>query len=190
MRETCFPICSRNWMLTHWNKLINTDCVVIEKNGEHIYPIFKNGSTSLLTEADRLLTNSEISTCRDIKILIREPASRFVSGLNQYCEFHGLDVLETHDKVKNGTLSDRHFAPQWIWLMHLMRYYKGTVTLESFDNLNKYCSVHHKKRKSNIEAVEPLQEYTQQDMVLIKHIGQNLNIEKLVRICKDGLPKT
>lgn len=177
-------------MLTHWNRLLNTDCKVIEKDGIFIYPIFKNGSSSLFREADRVLVNDEVATCDNIKVLIRHPAERFVSGLNEYCEQNGLVVQDTYELVRHNKLSDRHFAPQWIWLLHLAKHYRGTITLEDFSEIGKYCTAHQNKRTRDNTAVEPLHEYTHQDMLLMEHVTQNLNIETLIRICKYGLSKT
>ena len=57
-------------MLTHWNKLLNTDCTVIDIGPHTIYPIFKNGSSSLMSIADKTYTNKQIANCNNINILL------------------------------------------------------------------------------------------------------------------------
>ena len=34
-------------IIKHWNKLLNTDCTVIQLDKTFVFPIYKNGSTSL-----------------------------------------------------------------------------------------------------------------------------------------------
>ena len=72
-------------MLTHWNRLLNTACKVYELGDNFVYPIMRNGSTSLRSVVGRKYTNEEIHKCKDIVVFLRDPADRFVSGLNEYC---------------------------------------------------------------------------------------------------------
>jgi len=69
-------------MLTHWNKLLTTACTVIDIGVNTIYPIFKNGSSSLMAVADKTYVNKQIANCNNIIILLRDPEERFVSGIN------------------------------------------------------------------------------------------------------------
>ena len=82
-------------MLTHWNRLLNTDCTVIDIGSHTVYPIFRVGYTSLMSDADQTYTNRQISKCEHIDILIRNPIDRFVSGVNEYCRQNSLDVKKT-----------------------------------------------------------------------------------------------
>jgi len=147
--------------------------------GTAIYPIFKNGSSSLFRAADTVQVNQDIKN-DNIVIFLREPAQRFVKGLNSYCVFNGLDVHETYREVKSGKLCDRHFAPQSLWLMHLFKYHKGLVTLKSMDQVKHHCDVHMKRIKDPLLQVEPLRDYTRQDEVLVKHIGQTMPLANII----------
>ncbi len=71
-------------MLTHWNKLLNTDCVVVAVGPHTIYPIFRVGQSTLMSVCDRKYVNKEIDYCNHVEIMIREPEERFVSGVNEY----------------------------------------------------------------------------------------------------------
>ena len=106
-------------MLTHWNKLLNTDCIVVDVGPHTVYPIFRVGQSTLMSVCDKKYTNDEIQNCNHVDILIRDPEERFISGVNEYCVQHDLDVQETWNLVNNGKLYDRHFTPQYIWLMNL-----------------------------------------------------------------------
>jgi len=74
-------------MLKHWNELLTTDCIVINVGPHTIYPIFKNGSSSLMAVADKTYVNKQIANCNNIIILLRDPEERFVSGIND-CRFY------------------------------------------------------------------------------------------------------
>lgn len=166
-------------MLKHWQSLLNTDCRVVVKDGRTLYPIFKNGSTSLFLDADRVLTNHEI-VADDVTVFIRDPRVRFVQGVNQYCVFNHLDVHETYQKIKTGDLTDRHFAPQWMWLLHLYKYHKGTVTLKEMRHMADFTKVHHDKNRFDTVEVEPLSEYVYPDMPLLSHINNTIPLKEII----------
>lgn len=167
-------------MLKHWQKLLATDCRVVEINESTIYPIFKNGSSSLFASADKVLVNNQIHA-DNVVVFIRDPVQRFIKGVNQYCAFNGLDVLETHERIRSGELMDRHFAPQWTWLFHLYKYHKGSVTLKAMDQIGEHCSQHLMKQRSPMVEVEPLQDFVKPDLALIGHLGKEISLEELVR---------
>ena len=98
-------------MLTHWNKLINTDSKDVRLVESYIYPIFRNASSSLFESADQTFTNKEIKECKDVIIFLRDPEHRFISGINEYCLQNNLIVEDTWQQVWKGDLIDRHFAP-------------------------------------------------------------------------------
>ena len=47
-------------ILTHWNNLLNTDCEVVKIKNEYIYPIFKNGSSTIRNNAEKVYKNNEL----------------------------------------------------------------------------------------------------------------------------------
>lgn len=166
-------------MLKHLYKLLDADCRVVMLGGLAIYPIFKVGSTSLFYDADSVLVNEQIRT-NDIVVFIREPRQRFIKGVNQYCKYNGLDVQHTHDKIRTGEVTDRHFAPQLIWLLHLYKYHKGTVTLRHFNQLGEYTDLHEMKDQFVTTPVEPIDEYVSPDLPLLDHIGNTVPLGELL----------
>tara|TARA_B100001094_G_scaffold289017_1_gene305628 strand:+ start:1247 stop:1774 length:528 start_codon:yes stop_codon:yes gene_type:complete len=172
------------------HNLLATDCTVVQIKGQHVYPIFKNGFTSIMKEADRLLVNDQIANCNNINVLIRDPEQRFISGINEYCEQNNLGLADTLQLVEQGKVTDRHFSPQWLWLLHLSKHYKASVTLRPFSDITQYCTSHSNKRNAVVTQVTPIDRYVKQDKALIKHLGETISIEKIIRICKNGLSQT
>jgi hypothetical protein len=175
-------------MLKHWDKLLNTDCIVVEIAGHLVYPIFRNASTSMFDECERKLVNQQISDCDNIHVVIRDPQERFRSGLNHYCQKNNLDLDHTWKQVEQDVVVDRHFSPQWIWLLHLSKYHHGTITIRPFSAVSDYCKTHHNKsNKEQVKEVRSIHRYVQQDNILLEYLGKSVNIQQIVRECKDGM---
>jgi hypothetical protein len=167
-------------MLTHWNKLLNTDCTVVDIGPHTVYPIFRVGSTSLVLAADKTYVNSHIAECKHIDVMIRNPGDRFVSGINEYCRQNNLNVKETWKLVEQDKLVDRHFAPQYLWLLHLYKFYKGTVTILPFDHIKQITSIHEKKSDIN-EPVPLLKSFLNVDHAIIEHYNETLELGELIK---------
>lgn len=173
-------------MLRNWNNLINTECIVVDINGILVYPIFRNGSTSLFRACNSRYINHEISDCKNIQILIRNPDDRFVSGINIYSEQNNLSVEETWCKAQQGILVDRHFCPQYIWLLNLYKFYKGTVTLRKFEHIKKLTSIHWKKSKTK-KKVPILGKFVDIDHKLMGLIDKPINLKNIIEKYKHVL---
>ena len=174
-------------MLKHWPNLLATDCKVVKVKDSHLYPIYRNGSTSLYMAQSELLVNEQIAKCKHIEIIIRDPASRFVSGINEYSRTHKLEIMQTWQDVKSGLLMDRHFAPQVIWLLHLYKFYKGTVTLRDFNTLSKYTEIHKAKFPGEKTAIPVISELVDADHKLIPLMNKTSELGDIVEEFKDVL---
>jgi hypothetical protein len=109
--------------------------------------------------ADKKYVNYQISKCRHIDVLLRDPGERFVSGLNEYCRNSNTNVSEAWHLTEQGKLIDRHFAPQYLWLLHLSKFYKGPVTLKPFSDIKKITNAHEKKSKGKKVSVPLLKTF-------------------------------
>lgn len=173
-------------MLKHWGKLLNTDCSVIKVNGVILYPIFRNGSTSLMTVCERILRNKQISSCNHVEVLIRDPEERFSSGVNEYCRNNKLSVDQVVYKIRHEGLVDRHFAPQYLWLMHLYKFYKGEVTLRPLEDIDHFCDVHRHKSVDN-KKVTVIDNFVKVDKALTSFMGSKIYLEKIITGCRHAL---
>jgi hypothetical protein len=134
-----------------------------------------------MASADNTYTNKQIAKCKHIDILIRDPGERFVSGLNQYSRDNNLEVEETWDLVEQGRLVDRHFAPQYMWLFHLYKFYKGDVTLKPFSHIKKITNMHEKKDKRKKVSVALLKSFVEVDYQLMDHCGKTIQLGDLIK---------
>ena len=64
-------------ILTHWNNLFNTDCEVVKIKNEYIYPIFKNGSSTIRKNAEQVYKNNELKKLKEITVYVRDAKERF-----------------------------------------------------------------------------------------------------------------
>ena len=167
-------------MLTHWNKLFNTDCVVITVGDHTVYPIFRNGWSTLNAVAESKYVNGEIAKCQHIDVLIRRPKERFVSGVNEYCRQNNLDLEHTYKSIVAEQIMDRHFTPQSIWLLHLYKYYKGKITLRHFDYVKNITETHLNKSKSKTEIEVP-EKFANTDEKLMPYIDKTVSIGEIIK---------
>lgn len=167
-------------MLKNWDKLLATDCRVLGIKNYTVYPIFRVGSSSLNAAADIVYVNEDIRSCEHIDVMLRDPKERFVSGLNEYSRVYRMDTNEVWHLVETGKLIDRHFSPQYIWLLHLYKFYRGEITLRSFDFINQITDIHRGKNSPPKKKIPVLKEYVEIDQRIMKHVGQRLELKKII----------
>ena len=173
-------------MLANWKQLLNTDCVVVGIGEHTLFPIFRVGQSTLMSICDRKYINHEIRHCEHIDIMIRDPEQRFVSGVNEYCRQNKIDVAVAWKLIDAGKLYDRHFTPQYLWLMHLYRFYKGPVTLRPFTHISRITDLHLNKSESKIEV--PLcDRFIKVDQCLTKHFNETEQLVDLIERYKNVL---
>ena len=203
-------------ILQHWNKLLTTECKAIKipwpskvtaggtqltNDGFVIYPIFKNGRTSLyhygLKKQAKTFINEQLKNLKHIHVFLREPEERFISGVNTYIEFENLGSQEdtTLKQIEEMKICDRHFIPQYFWLMHLSKYFKGSVRLATIEELRLTISTRDepvkpngteiphvtKKRKEKIKKIN-FKNYIDVDKKIIKkYINKTVVLENLIK---------
>lgn len=142
-------------MFKNLSKVILDDCVIVEVQGEHIYPIFKNGSSSLRRYARdkkcRHYTNLEIGELEKITVYLRDPRERFLSGINTAISFNKItDTEKFLDNVQNFDFIDKHFVPQYVWISRLYKFFKGSIYIR---NVNELYDLISYREKPNVPAI-------------------------------------
>ena len=173
-------------MLKHYQNYLRAKCEVVSIGGVYVYPIYRVGHTSLMQDADMVFTNREIDNCPTITVLLRDPHERFISGVNEYCNQKGKGINHIYRKIESGKLVDRHFMPQYLWLLHLYQYYKGPITLRPFSYISEITQVHananHPKRQ-----IKPIDRFTKVDTYLLRHLNKTVKLRDIITRYKDVL---
>lgn len=123
--------------------LFPNKCEVIQMPTADIYPIFKNGSSSLFYHARDnnypIRFNEQIKNIETIDIILREPIDRFISGINTFvyntARDYNLDVNTTLFFAESYLFLNRHYSSQLSWLLNLNRYIDSKLILR-FHNMD------------------------------------------------------
>lgn len=188
-------------MFKNWTKLFTSDCrIIILDANNSVYPIFKNGQTSLFRYAEekklKILKNKQLQDIKKIKVFLRDPLQRFVSGVHTVIELEKINNKGVFLKeVECFKTYNRHFIPQFYWLIHLSKYFKGVVELAPVDELYELIPTRDgppiKKlssaRKKKILSINS-KIYVDVDYKLIKkYIGQTVRLEKIIKEFKNAV---
>ena len=181
--------------------ILSDPCTVIKLSKDlYVYPIFKNGRSSIkmYSEANNCSTstNEELSDLDLITVYIRNPLERFASGVNTYLYYEHNSQLN-HDvlaSIEKGHCVNKHFVPQFVWLLHLYKYYKRSVRVESVDRLYEIIPNRDGPWTQNSKPWVPLSQerydtimsmshnnYVRQDQVLIdKYMGHTVDMDSIM----------
>jgi len=113
--------------------LFSDDCEVVSLplHSQWVYLIQKNGTSSLrnLQEKYNLsrLANQQIRQLDFVDVYIRDAQDRYVSGVNTYLQYLKRDHPELDQSTafwfaKQYKFLNRHYVPQFHWLLNLSRY--------------------------------------------------------------------
>jgi hypothetical protein len=173
-------------MLTNYDSYLRTKCQVVSIGGTFVYPIFRVGYTSLMEDADMVFTNNEITLCDTIEILLRDPKERFISGVNEYCRQNGKGLNHIYRKIQVGKLVDRHFMPQYLWLLHLYKYHKGPIVLRPFSYIKEITQIHARANERH-RRIEPIERFTKVDNLLLRHLNKTVSLRDIITRYRDVL---
>lgn len=162
-------------MFKNLTGILTADCKVIKFSDEQFfYPIFKNGSSSLIIYAKKnnlkILENKEICNLKKITIFFRSPEDRLASGIHTFFYLTNnqinKDVLK---KIENFDIVDRHFAPQYLWLFHLHKYFNGVVEIRPVDELYSLLPNRHGPWTGNSNPWKPMTQEERKKILSIEH---------------------
>lgn len=185
-------------------------CEVIKMSNLYVYPIFKNGSSSIREHAKehscKILFNEQILKIEIIDVILRDPLDRFISGINTFVvntkvEHTDLDTNTIKYFAENYLFLNRHYAPQITWLINLSRYVNKetklrlrpmsdlTIVTEYSINpteKNMLSSDDIARLKTNIHNTA----YLNLDRLLLELIGQSLTFNEILEYIKKKDPQS
>jgi hypothetical protein len=127
-------------MLSQIDNIIFPDrCDVLEivPSQRYVYPIYKNGSSSLYNSGFRLMDHDELPNISVVDIYVRNPYDRFVTGVNTFLQHNkNLDSTTLLHFINHYLFLNRHFCPQFHWLVNLQRFTRAKIRINSIDALS------------------------------------------------------
>jgi hypothetical protein len=185
-------------MLSQLDNIIFPDrCDVLEivPSQRYVYPIYKNGSSSLYHSGFRLLENDELENIKVVDIYVRNPYDRFVTGVNTFLQ-HNQDLDRTTILyfINNYLFLNRHFCPQFHWLVNLQRFTRAKIRINSIDTLSGITRLKVNQSQDPLldECLdtEKLHFYLSVDKVLTEDLlGQVVSFRSIVETLANGYPE-
>ena len=183
------------------------EVIEIEASQRYIYPIFKNGSSSLIEHARqqnyKILINEQIKRAPIIDVILRDPLLRYISGVQKFVhdvkkENPTLDVDTILYFAENYLFLNRHYAPQLSWLINLSRYADAKLRLHNMGTLSTFTPLTWTPPK-DIQFDQTVSDrqsnnihnkmYLRLDNLLLQLIGQELTFKEILAYLKQQDPQ-
>jgi hypothetical protein len=192
-------------MFLEVDSIIFPDCceVIQVASQQFVYPIFKCGRSSLTWNMESrgwtFVPEQDINKIvTPIKIFLRDPRDRFLSGVNTYMqhlarEGNELDQHTVLYFVNRYLFLNRHYAPQFFWLLNLARFSRPDtlVTFSPMTEINQLTDANDHagiapltdvlREKINSFNWSKLELYLYLDQILIDHIDKIISIQDLIK---------
>ena len=129
-----------------------------------------------------------------MEIFVRDPIERFFSGLSTWIEHnYHLDKDTMLYMAGNYLFINRHYAPQFHWLVNLRRYTQARIKINPIRDLSTITNLHLNENKNKVHydiAFFPkVAFYMQLDKVLTEtFIGQTVEFAAIVQAIKEHHP--
>ena len=174
-----------------------------------VFPIMKNGSSSFLEQVKdrpdwKIIANDDIANITDaITVIIRNPRDRFISGVNTYLQHLKRDCPDLDSNtilwfVNQYLFLNRHYCPQFFWLLNLNRFMSpGTnIELRGMEDLDSLAKLkyHPPIDPPSAEFLESIKSfdwnklelYFYLDQILFDRIGQTLTLDQIMTDIKNN----
>ena len=184
-------------MLSQLDNIIFPDrCDVLEivPSQRYVYPIYKNGSSSLYESGFRLMDHDELRNIPVVDIYVRNPYDRFITGVNTFLQHNNnLDHATVLHFVSNYLFLNKHFCPQFHWLVNLQRFTDAKIRINPITALSDITALHVNQSEDPLldEALstEKLHFYLSIDKVLTEDLlGKTVPFKLIVQTIKHRYP--
>lgn len=196
-------------MLSQIDKTICPDsCEVVEipLSQQHVFLIFKNASSSIRMECERQsgkqYNASDVKQVSSIDVYLREPKQRYISGVNTFLqnllkENSNLDKDTILFFVRNFHFLNRHYLPQFHWLLNLNSLNPHcSLTLHDISDVAKITDYYDQPVKILAESTfedqlkinQEVETWFFLDRVLQELVGQTLTFKEILTYIKNTQP--
>ena len=125
--------------------------------------------------------NMDISEVDNIIVYIRNQQQRFVSGVGEVLYNNpNVDQDKLLADIMEFRMLDRHFCPQSLWLLHLYKFYKGSITLKDISQAKHHTPAKLKMNEYSYLKLEVPDSYVLPDESLKKYINKKVNLAEIV----------
>ena len=188
-------------------ELFPDDCEVVEipSHDRRIYLIQKNGSSSLRADARSqgwsILRNHEIGNIETVDVYLRDPQERYLSGVNTFVQHllrdhPGLDRRTCLSLATRYLFLNRHYLPQWHWLVNLARFIDPDcqIRLRSLVDLYQITDIKSRagiaplssdEAKNLLSNNDKLEFWFLMDQILLGRSGQSLTWREIMQLYKE-----
>lgn len=181
-------------MLSYLDPIIFPNrCEILEivPSQRFVFPIFKNGSSSLYKTYNNLVPQDKIVNLTEIDVFVRDPYQRFLSGAQTYMD----NLILSNPKIDRYTVLqfineymflNRHCVPQFHWLVNLTRFSSAKIKLLPLAELSTLTHLNSNKHTIDADVIKlidnpKIQFYLGLDKVLTETlIGQTVTFQDIL----------
>lgn len=169
---------------------------------KHIYPIFKNGNSSVVAYARdnqvKPLLGQQTRKVDCITVYLREPEQRFISGVHSFIEFERrkthIDYGTVLHLIDGHGLSNEHFEPQYFWIKRLAAVFQGELQILPVSELLDLIDYRERPAVPAITAeqrrmIDQIQPDHKADRELLQWSGHKTPIHTITERIDDVLSK-
>jgi hypothetical protein len=179
------------------NIIFSDRCDVLEivPSQRFVYPIYKNGSSSLYNSGFRRVDHHELKNISTIDIYVRDPYDRFVTGVNTFLKHNqNLDRKTALHFITEYLFLNRHFCTQFHWLVNLQRFTDAKIVINPIESLSKITPIKDNQSEDlildQILNTEKIHFYLSIDKVLINDLlGKTVTFKLIVQTIKHRYPE-
>jgi hypothetical protein len=181
------------------------EVIYLGSSQQYVFPIMKNGSSSFFVQIQKqirtdwkIIVNDKINQIDGtITVFLRHPRKRFISGVNTYLQhlerdYPGLDRKTVLWFINNYMFLNRHYCPQFFWLVNLSRFTNPNVKLmlQPMTEITNLTNMDHRANitpptQTFLKEIETfdwprLELYFYLDQLLVDRIGQTVTYHDLI----------
>jgi hypothetical protein len=141
------------------------------------------------------MEHNELDTIPVIDIYVRNPYDRFVTGVNTFLQHNSnLDSATALHFVTNYLFLNRHFCPQFYWLVNLQRFTRAEIRINPIESLSDITRLRVNQSQDPLLDQYPstakLHFYLSIDKVLTEDLlGKTVSFDQIVQTIKHKYPE-